>query len=331
MPVINDRRRRVLRHAGSVGGALLLAGWNGAHAQSWPTRPVRIVVPYPAGGSPDATSRRIAEKIAGQLGQPVLVENRPGGGALIGAKVVSTAPPDGYTLVYLSSAHATQQAITGRIDVEKEFAPISMISVSPFVAVVNAGAPWQTLREVLDAALARPGRLTYGSAGVGSPAHIAFERIRERVPALDMLHVPFKGAVESYNALVGGQIDFSVSVLGAALPHLQARRLRALAVTPTQRVAVLPDVPTLVEAGVPGYRFDAWGGFAATAGTPPDVIARLHAAISRAAREADYQAFAASQGSQVVVSASPEAFAREIAETVVSEREMVNRLGLKGS
>jgi tripartite-type tricarboxylate transporter receptor subunit TctC len=204
-----------------------------------------------------------------------------------------------------------------------------MVGVSPFVATVSAGAPWKTLREVLDAALAKPGRLTYGSAGVGSPAHIAFERIRERVPGLDLVHVPFKGAVESYNALVGEQIDFTVSVLGAALPHLTARRLRALAVTTSQRVAVLPEVPTMVEAGVPGYRFDAWGGIAAPAGTPADVVARLHAAIVRLAGDADYLAFAASQGAQVQVSESPRAFAREIAETLVSERETVARLGLK--
>jgi tripartite-type tricarboxylate transporter receptor subunit TctC len=326
MNTIDDGRRGLLRLAG---GALLLAGTGTARAQAWPSKPIRIIVPYPAGGSPDATTRRIAEKLSTQLGQPVLVENRPGGGALIGAKVVSTAAPDGYALLYLSSAHATQQAITGRIDVEKEFAPIAMVGVSPFVAVVNAGAPWKTLREVLDAALAEPGRLTYGSAGVGSPAHIAFERIRERVAGLDMLHVPFKGAIESYNALVGAQIDFSVSVFGAALPHLRAGRLRALAVTPEQRVAVLPDVPTMVEAGVPGYRFDAWGGFSAPAGTPPDVIARLHAAITKAAGEPDYLAFAASQGAQVRVSASPQAFAREITETLASERATVDRLGLK--
>jgi tripartite-type tricarboxylate transporter receptor subunit TctC len=325
----DDRRRRLLRRAPAAAAALLLSGAAPVRAQAWPARSVRIVVSFPAGGSPDATTRRFADRLAAQFGQPFVVENRPGAAGLIGAKAVTAAPPDGYTLAYVSSAHVTQQAITGRIDMEKEFAPIAMVGVSPFVAVVNAASPWRTLREVLDAALARPGRLTYGSAGVGSPAHIAFERIRERVPGLDMVHVPFKGAIESYNALVGGQIDFTVSVLGAGLPHLQAGRLRALAVTTARRLAVIPDVPTVVEAGVAGYRFDAWGGFAAPAGTPEDVVARLHAAIARIAAEPDYQAFAASQGAQVQVSASPRAFAREIADTLVAERETVERLGLK--
>ena len=329
MTRIDDGRRALTRGLAATGG-LMLAGAAGlARAQAWPVRPIRVIVPFPAGGSPDVTARRIAEKIAVTLGQPVLVENRPGAAALIGAKAVSTAAPDGYTLGYLSSGHATVQAITGKLDVEKEFKPIAMVGTSPFLAVVNPASPWKTLREFLDAARAQPGRLTVGTAGVGSPAHIAFERIRERLPGLDLVHVPFKGAIESYNAIIGGQIDFSVSVLGAALPHLQAQRLRPLAVTTAERLAVLPAVPTMIEAGVPGYRFDAWGGFSAPAGTPDEIIARLHAAIARAANEPDYRAFAESQGAQVMVSASPQAFAREIAETLAVERATVQRLGLK--
>jgi len=311
-----------------AGAAAVVPGL--ARAQAWPARPLRIVVPYPAGGAPDATARRIAEKLSAQLGQPVVVENRPGGSAVIGAKAVSSAPADGYTLLYLSSAHATVQAISGRLDLEKEFAPIARTGTSPFIAVVNASAPWTNLRAFLDEVRAQPGKLTYGTAGVGSPAHIAVERIRERVPGLDLLQVPFKGAVESANALAGGQIDFSVSVLGAILPHLKSGRLRALALTTPERLAVLPEVPTMVQAGVAGYAFDAWGGFAAPAGTPEEIVLRLHAAIVRGAAEADYRAYADSVGQQVSVSASPQAFAVEIRETVARERETVGRLGLKG-
>jgi tripartite-type tricarboxylate transporter receptor subunit TctC len=299
-------------------------------AQAWPARPLKIVVPYPAGGAPDATARRIAEKLSAQLGQPVVVENKPGGSAVIGARAVATAPADGYTLLYLVSAHATVQAMGGRLDLEREFAPIARTGTSPFVAVVSADAPWPTLRAFLDAARAQPGRYTYGTAGVGSPAHIAVERIRERVPGLDLLQVPFKGAVESANALVGGQIDFSVGVLAAILPHLKSGRLRALALTTPERLAVLPDVPTMVEAGVPGYGFDAWGGVAAPAGTPAEIVTRLHAAIAKGSAEADYRAYADSVGQQVSVSDSPQAFAQEIRETLARERETVGRLGLKG-
>lgn len=329
MTRIDDRRREFTRSLAAAGGLVLAGAAGPVRAQAWPAKPIRVIVPFPAGGTPDVTARRIAEKISVTLGQPVLVENRPGAAALIGAKAVSGAPPDGYTIGYLSSGHATVQAITGRLDLEKEFRPIAMVGTSPFLAVVNPSSPWRTLSEFLDAARARPDRLTVGSAGIGSPAHIAYERIRERLPGLELVHVPFKGAIESYNAIIGGQIDFTVSVLGAAMPHLQAQRLRPLAVTTPERLAVLPAVPTMIEAGVPGYRFDAWGGFAAPAGTPDEIVARLRAAISRAANEPDYRAFADSQGSQVLVSASPQAFAREIAETLAIERATVQRLGLK--
>ena len=300
-----------------------------ARAQAWPGKPIRIVVPYPAGGSPDGTARRIAEKLTAQLGQPILVENRPGAAALIGAKAVATAAADGYTLAYLSSAHATVQAMGGKLDLEREFAPITMVGVSPFVAVVNAASPWTTLEAFVAAARSKPGTLTYGTAGTGSPAHIAVERIRERLPGLDLVHVPFKGAIESTNALAGGQIDFAVGVMGVCLPHLKAGRLRALAVTTPQRVRLLPQVPTMQEAGVAEYRFDAWGGFAAPAGTPDAIVARLHEAIVRASLEPDYREYAEATGALVQTSASPQAFAREIAATLVVERGTVERLGLK--
>jgi len=329
MSGIDDGRRALTRGLAAAGGLVLAGACGLARAQAWPAKPIRVIVPCPAGGTPDATARRIAEKMAATLGQPVLVENRPGAAALIGAKAVSTAAPDGYTLGYISSGHATVQAITGKLDVEKEFRPIAMVGASPFIAVVNPSSPWKTLREFFDAARAQPGRLTFGTAGIGSPAHIAFERVRERLPGLDLVHVPFKGAIESYNAIVGAQIDFTVGVLGAALPHLQAQRLRPLAVSTPERLAILPAVPTMIEAGVPGYRFDAWGGFAAPAGTPDEVIARLYAAIAKAANDPDYRTFAESQGGQVLVSASPQAFAREIAETLAVERATVQRLGLK--
>lgn len=326
----SDARRHALIQGMAWAGGIPLAGaLRTAGAQTWPSRPIRVIVPFPAGGSPDATTRRIGEKIALTLGQSVLIENRPGAAGLVGARAVAAAPPDGYTLGYLSSGHATVQAITGKLDVQKDFRPIAMVGVSPFLAVVNTSSPWKTLRDVLDAIRAQPGRLTVGSAGVGSPAHIAFERMRERLPGLDLVHVPFKGAIETYNAIVGGQIDFTVGVLGAALPHLQAQRLRPLAVTTSERVAVLPAVPTMVEAGVPGYRYDAWGGFAAPAGTPDDIVARLYAAIARAAQDPDYRAYAESQGAQVRVSASPQAFETEITETLAIERATVQRLGLK--
>ncbi|RPH40595.1 MAG: tripartite tricarboxylate transporter substrate binding protein [Burkholderiales bacterium] len=329
--MIDSKRRTLSLGLAGIAAAAASGLPAGARAQAWPARPVKIIVPYPAGGGPDATVRRIAEKLAGMLGQPVLTENRPGAAAMIGAKAVATAAPDGYTLGYLSSSHATLQAITGRIDLEKEFAPIAMIGLSPFVAVVNASSPHATLKSFIDAALAQPGKLTYASAGVGSPAHIAVERLRERVPGLDLLHVPFKGAVESANAIIGGQIDFSISLLAACLPHFRSGRLKPLGLTTPERMALLPGVPTLVEAGVPGYRFDAWGGFVAPAGTPPEIVARLFAAIDKATADPDYLAFVDSTGGQRRMSASPQAFAREIRETLASEQQTVARLGLKES
>lgn len=321
-------RRSLCLGLAFAGAAVAVPGI--VRAQAWPARPLKIVVPYPAGGAPDATARRVAEKLSAQLGQPVLVENRPGASAVIGARAVAAAPADGYTLLYLSSAHATVQAMGAKLELEREFAPIARTGTSPFIAVVNASSPFATLRAFVDAVRSQPGKYTYGTAGVGSPAHIAVERIRERLPGLDLLQVPFKGAVESANALAGGQIDFAVGVLAAIIPHLKSGRLRALALTTPERLAVLPEVPTMVEAGVPGYAFDAWGGFAAPAGTPEEIVQRLHAAIVKVAAEPDYLAYAESVGQVVSVSASPQAFAKEIAETVARERETVGRLGLKG-
>jgi tripartite-type tricarboxylate transporter receptor subunit TctC len=329
---MTDTTRRTLSIGLAGAAAATALGLTGAaRAQAWPSRPLKIIVPYPAGGGPDTTVRRIAEKLSATLGQPVLTENRPGAAAVIGAKAVASAPPDGYTLGYLSSSHATVQAIGARLDLEREFAPIAMIGLSPFVAVVNPASPYPTLKAFIDAARAQPGRLTYASAGVGSPAHIAVERLRERVPGLDLVHVPFKGAVESANAIIGGQIDFSISLLAACLPHFASARLKPLALTTQERMAILPAVPTMAEAGVAGYRFDAWGGFVAPAGTPADIVARLFAAIDKATAEPDYLAFVDSTGGQRRMSASPQAFAREIRETLAAERETVVRLGLKES
>lgn len=240
---------------------------------------LRVVVPYPAGGSPDNSARIASAEAARELGVSVIVENRPGASGLLGARAVSQGQADGSTLVYVSSGHVTLAAINPRFDLLKELRPVVRVSASPFVAVVSAQSRFRTLADLVAAVQAQPGRVTYGSAGQGSPAHMAVEFLHEATGNFQGLHVPFKGAVESINAILGGQIDFTIGVLGAAVPHINAGRLRALGMTTPQRLPLLPEVPTIAEAGLPGFDVASWLGVMAPARTPPAVIEQLNAAI----------------------------------------------------
>jgi tripartite-type tricarboxylate transporter receptor subunit TctC len=300
-----------------------------AWAQSvWPSKPLRFVVPYPAGGPPDGMARQIAEDVSRQLGVTVVVENRPGASGLLGMRAVSQAPADQHTLAYVTSGQVTLTAMNPKFDLLKELKPVIRLSASPFVVVVNAESPYRAMGDLIAAVQASPGKLPFGTAGPGSPAHMAVEYLEESTKNFKALHVPFKGAVESINAILGGQIDFTIAVLGAALPHIKAGKLRALAVSTSRRVAPLPEVPTIAEAGGGSYAYQSWGGFMVHAATPDAVVARASAAFTAAMESEGMKKLLAQTGSQTDISESPAAFMAQLQRDVAAERLIVKRLGI---
>jgi tripartite-type tricarboxylate transporter receptor subunit TctC len=309
-------------------GALLATTTLPSLAQgTWPSNVVRIVVPSPAGGGVDAFVRAVGEQLAPLIKQSVIVENKAGGGGLIGAKAAAQSAPDGLTLAYIHSGLVTVQAMTGRIDILKEFKPVARLSNSPFVVVVSADSKFKTLKDLITAVQANPGKYSYGSGGPGSPAHLAVEYLEEKLGNFKALHVPFKGASEAANALIGGQVDFQIGLLGAVIGQVQGGRLRALAATSATRLPALPEVPTMAEAGVPGFVFAPWGGLAVPAGTPDAVVARLNELLPGVMNSAPMKDLMGKQGS-VVDYAPAAALAAQIAREVEVDKVVVKRLGM---
>ena len=266
----------------------LMAAAGLAHAQGYPTKPVRLVAGFPAGGGVDATARAYAQKLSDYWGQPVVVENRAGANGMVGAESVARAAKDGYTL-FLStpSEVALNPLLYSRTPYEplKDLAPISLVAYFPNVMVVNAASVQaKSLAEVIALAKGTPGGVHYASSGTGSTQHLAGEWLK-RYAGFNWTHVPYKGAAPATNDIVGGQIPVAILGLGAIMPHIKSGRLRAISVTSTQRAAALPDVPTLYEAGI---KFDAtqWYGILTTGGAPAEVITHVNAALRRASGEA---------------------------------------------
>jgi len=298
-------------------GAVLL-GSSVSHAQDFPNKPIRIIVPYTAGGSSDYVARTVAAKLQENLKNPVVVENKPGGNAQIGCDYVAKSAPDGYTLLLAGlTTHAAAPALYKKLpyDTIKDFAPITNLIESPLVVVVHPDVRANTLREFVALAKANPGKLNYGSAGVGNTLHLAGEMFR-MATGTDLVHVPYKGASQALGDLLGGRIQVMFDLPQTPLANIQAGKLRALAVTGSERLSLLPNVPTTAEAGVPAFTFGTWIGLVAPAGTPPAIINRLHAEIVKAATQPDVREAFAKMAMLVAPSESPEAFAKKIqAET----------------
>ena len=283
----------------------------GASAQAWPARPVKIVVPFAAGGGPDVQARQLAPRLAEALGGAVVVENRVGAAGIVAAEVVAQAAPDGYTLLAGSVSQLVQKIMqpSAKFDPQKSFVPISLTSTAPTVLIVTADSPIRSAKELAELIKSRPGQLNYGSGGVGTSAHIAGGAFVS-VPGLSATHVPYRGSVEIMPALLGGQIQFAFPIAGTAIPHIKAGKARALAVSGSKRLPSLPDVPTLKELyGEELFVQESWGGLWAPAGTPAPVIGRLFSAIRQALADPQLRAQYQSGGSEVEVSASPEEFA----------------------
>jgi tripartite-type tricarboxylate transporter receptor subunit TctC len=263
--------------------AALLAAPAIAPAQGFPTRPVRMVVPYPPGGGADTAARLIAEPMAALLGQPVVVENRGGAGGSIGAGAVAQAPADGHTILLDAGAHVVNPAILRGLpfDYATAFAPITQVTVWPQLLVVRADFPARDLAAFVRDAKSRPGGLSFGSSGNATSSHLA-GALFAQAAGFELVHVPYRGGGPAVQDLLAGNIHWHMATVASALGHIQAGRLRALGTTHTARLATLPEVPTIAESGYPGYTLNEWNGLYAPAGTPEAVLDRLHAAALHA-------------------------------------------------
>src|SRR4051812_44130134 len=266
--------------------ATLLAG--AAAAQSYPAKPIKFVVPFTAGSGTDIIARTVADTMGKSLGQPIIIDNKPGAGGTIGAAQVARSEPDGYTVLIHSSGHALNPAIYPNLpyDTVRDLTGVTPIAALPNVMVVSPQRGWKTVADVVAAAKARPGQLNYASAGVGSATHLNAEKFRLQA-GIDALHVPFKGTPEALSDVIGGRDDWFFAPLSSALPLIKDGKLQALAVSTPERSPSLPDVPTTIEAGVPGSDYTFWVGMFVPAATPAAVVRRLHEEVVKALASAD--------------------------------------------
>ena len=278
-------------------------------AADFPNRAIRLIVPFAAGGGNDTVARLVGQGVAAELGQPVVIDNKPGAGGIVGAEAAARAPADGYTL-FLGGvgSHAINPNLHANLsyDAVKDFAPISLIASAPLVLVVHPSVQATSVRELIALAKAQPGKLNYASNGNGSSSHLAAVMFAS-MTGTDMVHVPYKGLAPALSDLLSGQVQLMFSSVVAIVPHVKAGKLRALAVSSKERLSLLPDLPTVAEAGVPGYQTSSWYGILAPAGTPPDVVQRLNAAIVKVVAQPEVRKALAQEGADPVGN-SPAAF-----------------------
>ncbi|MDB5797178.1 MAG: tripartite tricarboxylate transporter substrate binding protein [Paucimonas sp.] len=259
-----------------------------AQPQTYPNQPIRIVVPYAPGGFNDTIARVVGRKLQESMGQPVLADNRPGGGTILGLSLVAKAPPDGYTLGVVGFPTVSNQFLVKKLpyDTAKDFTPVILGGYSPNLLVVKADSPIKSLKDFVAAAQARPGKMNYATAGNGTSNHLTMEYFKS-IANIELTQVPYKGSAPMITDLIGGQVDIMFDNAPHVMPHVKGGRLRALAITSEKRSPLLPDVPTVAELGYPGFNVAVWYGFAAPAGTPPDIVQKLNREINKALQAED--------------------------------------------
>jgi tripartite-type tricarboxylate transporter receptor subunit TctC len=269
-------------------------------AAQYPSKPVRLIVTYPPGGGADTVARLLAPRVGEALGQPLIVDNRPGASGTIGAGELARAAPDGMTLMLDASAYAVNPSLYAKLpyDARKAFAPISLLVLFPNMLVVNPAFPARSVQELVAAAKAQPGKIAYASSGNGSAQHLAAELFRQGA-GLDMVHIPYKGGGPALQDVIGGQVPLFFANMASGLPHVKGGRLRALAVTGTKRSSAAPELPTVAESGVPGYELYEWNGVFAPAGTPRPIVERLHAEFAKALAQPDVRERIESLGGEI--------------------------------
>jgi len=310
---------------------ILMLASASAFSQAYPARPIRLVVPYPAGGPLDIMARAIGQKLSEAWKQPVVVDNRAGAGGNIGADLVAKSAPDGYTLLMGAVAtHAINPSLYSKIpyDPVKDFAPVALVAQVPNILVLNPAVPARSVRELIELARTRPGYLNFGSGSTGSTGHLAGELFKT-MAGVQMVHIPYKGAAPATADLLGGQVQLMFDNLANALPNVKAGKLRALAVTTLARSPAMPDLPTIAESGLPGFDLTTWFGVLVPAGTPPEIVARLNAEIVRALNAKDMRERLEKMGAEPPPNNTPEHFAAFILSEAAKYAKVVKDSGAK--
>lgn len=313
--------------AALLAGAVFAAA--SAPAQNFPNKPMRIIVPYGPGGGNDLIARMIGEKLSQRLGQPVIVDNKPGAGGNIGAEAVARAPADGHTILIAANTFVVSPNLVKQLpfDVQKDFAPIIVAAWTPLVMVVNPDVPAKTVSEFVGHAKAAPGFVNYATPGNGTPQHLAAE-LFQNMTGTKMVHVPYKGASQMVPELLSGRVHVLFGAINTLLPHMKTGRLRGIAVTANKRTPFAPELPTIDESGVPGYHIDVWYGFLAPAGTPVDVVKRLNAEIHDILKTPEIRDRLAGQGIESA-GGTPEQFAVIIKNDLARYAKVAKDAGIK--
>ena len=307
---------------------LLAACACAALAQPWPNRPLRYIVPFPPGGFNDTLARTLSSELPKSLGQPLIVDNRPGGNTIIGTEAAAKSPPDGYTLFGAALPFSVIQSLyKTSFDVTRDFAPITLAGVTPNLLVANPAVPASNVRELIAYARANPGKLNYASTGNGTSNHLSFELFKTMTKTF-VTHIPYKGSAPAVTDLIAGQVDVMFDNTPNVLPHVRAGKLKALAVSSKSRTALAPDIPTVDESGVPGYDVSVWFGVLAPAGTPREIVQRLHADIVKILRSPETVERFGKMGVEVVAG-TPEQFGAFLKSEVERWAKVVREAGIK--
>jgi tripartite-type tricarboxylate transporter receptor subunit TctC len=324
--VPNTRRRTFLTALAALSLAVFSAG---VAMAVYPERIVRIVVPFAPGGGTDVVARTLAQDMAKDLGVTVMIENKPGAGTIIGTQAVATSAPDGYTLLMGTFSHAVNPSLNAKLpyDPHRDFAPVALIACSFNVVVVSPKSPIKSIADLIAAAKASPGRLSYGTFGIGTSAHLAGELFKD-MAKVDLTTVPYKGAAPAITDLLGGQIDVMFTTVASAASLVESGQLRAIAVTSAQRSPAFPQLPTVAEAGVPGYAAESWYGLFAPAGTPAGVIDRLNQSAASAVQSEAFKRLGVNEG-LVMIARPPEELDRYVRDEEERWRRVIRDAGIK--
>ena len=298
-------------------------------AQTYPVRPVRMIVPYAAGGGADIVGRLLAQRLGEGWGQTVVVDNRPGASGNIGTEIVARAPADGYTLLLVGPNHTVNSSLYSKIpfDPIKDFAPVSLVTSAPYLLLVNPAIGVNSVKDLIALAKARPGKVLYASAGNGTAGHLGMELIKT-MAGIDMVHIPYKGSPPALTDLLAGQVSAAFDNVLSAAPHVKAGKLRAIAVSTLRRSSALPEVPTVAESGLPGFEVAVWQGILAPAGTPKPLVDTLYSAIVRALGRPDMKERMAANGTEIIGS-TPAEFATFIKSDLVKWAKVVKDSGAR--